>query len=491
MVAKWQPREHNGPMPALHRGARGRAASLALLVGLASSAAILSPILAACSGGDAASTTLDDAASDPPSANEGGAEPWTFDVLETRTVRANDQDVPVELVAATRPDGVKSYLLYVHAAAAGAPVVIANEPYAGIDWTGEEVDRRWAAQGDGLHPDVDAPNYDGDDVTSYGAQTVQKAVEGDVVWRIDGFAVVHAYGRFYAGGDVRGDALDAAAGYHFVKARKSELDATRIGAMGGSWGGMMTLFGAAEAPSEAPPKALAALTPLSDFVDEYAFTEVDLPKVYPAPAKVEAFFSPYWRRAAPSMGAPPEPGERSRPYTHAGLCPKLAGRVFVAHDDWDTLIPIRQSESLARDCGGAIEPLFWRRGPIDYASAPLDHGALNSEEGMPTIFTFAWSFLGTALQKPGATIYTAGDRRALIAFLTLVKDARAAGRDAGMVVERLRELADARVTMFESEGNTFVPAADVLALAVNEVWGTSFDAGALRAQLIEGLPAAR
>lgn len=418
---------------------------------------------------------------------------WSFTTLETRSVKSLDQLVTVELIRATRPDGVASYLLYAPsplATAGAAPVVVMNEPYAGIDWTGEEVDARWAKLGDGLHPDVDAPAYDGNDVIAYGAQSVEQAVASDIVWHINGFAAVHAYARFYAGGDVAGDVLDAAAAYAFLASRPTVFDTGRIGAFGGSWGGMMTLFGASAAVAEARPIALAALTPLSDFVDEQRWTDVDLPKVYPAPSEVEAFFSPYWRRAAPSMGRPPQ-GTAAGPYTHAALCAGLTGKVFAPQDDWDLLIPIRQTEALAEACGERIEPLFWRRAPIDYhaPTSRLDHGILGQEPKAPSVYTFAWTFLATALAKEGSSpIATAGYGGALELFLTTVHEAQKSGRDPGAVLPRLREVAGPRISLFESDAQAFLPGAEVLATAVNHVWGTSYTAETLRTQLDQGLP---
>jgi hypothetical protein len=422
----------------------------------------------------------------------GASSSWSFTILEGRTVKSLDRDAKIELIRATRPDGVASYLLYAPspiAPAGPAAVVVMNEPYAGIAWTGEEVDERWAKLGDGLHPDTDAPSPDGDDVIAYQGQTVQQAVDQDLVWHINGFAAVHAYARFYAGGDVAGDVLDAAAAYAFIASRGAAFDPARIGAFGGSWGGMMTLFGARKAPAEARPKALAALTPLSDFVDEYQWTQTDLPKLYRAPADVEAFFSPYWRRAAPSMGRPPEPGAKSEPFTQKGLCVDLPGKVFAPQDDWDLLIPIRQTESLAEACGANIEPLYWRRGPIDYQTVALDHGILGQEPKAPSVYTFAWTFLASALAPEGnAPIVTAGYGPALETFLTTVHEAQLAGRDSGAVLPRLRELAAPRVSLFESDAQAFLPGAEVLAGAINHVWGTSYTADTLRTQLSQGLP---
>jgi dienelactone hydrolase len=178
-------------------------------------------------------------------------------------VTALEMPREAHLVRASRPDGGRSYLLYLPVAREGAPMVVVTQPYAGIDWTGEDVDARWAAHGPGAHPDDEAPAYDGDDVIAYEPQSPQQAAEASAVWLANQVAVVHAYGRFYAGGSIEDDALDAAAPYHFARTR-GELDATHLGAWGGSWGAFMAMFGAARAPKDAAPVAVGALWGPSD-----------------------------------------------------------------------------------------------------------------------------------------------------------------------------------------------------------------------------------
>lgn len=439
-----------------------------------------------------------DAGADPEAAApaDAAAPPaFRFEALGTRDVRSLDQDARVELVRAVRADGATSYLLVVPplaGAAARPPVVVANEPYAGIDWSGEPTDARWAALGAGAHPDVDAPAYDGDDLIGYTPQTIQATVDGDAVWRANGLAVVHAYARFYAGGDVAGDVLDAAAAYHYLAGEAGRFDTTRLAGFGASWGGMMTLYGARGAPPAATPIVLAALTPLVDFADEWRWTHDDLPRQLTTRApEAERFFSPYWRRAAPSMGAPPEVEGRGRAFTVAGLCPGLGAKVFAPHDDGDLLVPVRQTEALASTCGASIEPLYWRRAPIDWATAPLDHGLLGTEPVMPSIFTFAWAFVASALVPASAPqVITAGHEEALVVYLRTLRAAVAGGRDPGAALPRLRELASPRTSLFEATTGTFLPGGEVLARAVNAVWGSTYTAATLRTRLGTGLPEA-
>ncbi len=421
--------------------------------------------------------------------SEAGVEgPWSFVTLKTQTFTVNNTALTVEFVRADRPDGGKSYLLYQHALAPAAPLVIVNEPYARIDWTGEEIDTRWYALADGAQPDVDAPNYNGTDKIAVPKQSPEEAVNGNNLWAINGFASIHAYGRFYVGGSLADDALDAAAPYYFARTRPTEIDASRIGSYGGSWGGMMALFGARRAPSDAKALAVAAMSPPSDFVDLWTWSHTDLPAVYPNQGAVTAFYSPYWRRSVPVLGDPPSPSDASKPFTHAGLCPGLPGKVLVPHDGWDVIIPVRQTEDLAAACPN-VEPLYWRRPPIDYGKAAIDHGPATSEGKLPSVFTFSVTFLVEALAPPSATVLaSAASQPSLEIHLQLVLAEQKAGHDVSYVLPRLRELADPRLKLLEAETNQVVDGADLLARAINGVWKTSFDGPGVRTQLVTGLP---
>src|SRR5688572_10221004 len=70
---------------------------------------------------------------------------WSFETIETRTAPLLGATVTIDLVRAHRPDGATSYLAYEHATLPSAGVVVMTQPYSGIDWTGEDVDARWAA----------------------------------------------------------------------------------------------------------------------------------------------------------------------------------------------------------------------------------------------------------------------------------------------------------------------------------------------------------
>jgi hypothetical protein len=441
------------------------------------------------------SATLSDAglASDAPSAiddaaGDAGTREWSFEILETRTVTALGMPREAHLVRASRPDGARSYLLYLPVARAGAPMVVFTQPYAGIDWTGEEVDARWAARGPGAHPDDEAPGYDGDDVIAYEPQTPQQAADASIVWLANQVAVVHAYGRFYAGGSIEDDALDAAAPYHFARTR-TELDRAHLGAWGGSWGAFMAMFGAARAPEDAAPIAVGALWGPSDYTDLWAYTDT-LPTVFPAPDRAEAFFSTYRRRILATTGGPP-PRDSFPPFDRDALCEGLgtSTHVLSLHDDWDTLVPVAQTRSLVDACGAQVTPLYWhRQSEVDYFDVSLDHGvSFRDEAEVPTAYTFSHAFVLDRL-IPSGPIYVIANEPALAAFLETVHAEQLAGGDASDALPMLRTLAEERISAFTPAG-MFEPAGDLLARAATTVYGRPYTAASLRAQLETSLPA--
>ncbi|MEZ4449641.1 MAG: hypothetical protein R3B09_09185, partial [Nannocystaceae bacterium] len=221
-----------------------------------------------------ASTTAE---SESDTTDTGAIGEWHFVTLDTQSFPLNGAEVEVEFIRAERPDGGRSYLLYQHGPAPASPLVIQTEPYAGIDWTGEAIDEAWARKGSGAFPDVDAPAYNGVDMIAYTLQDPAEAVGTNNVWAFNGFAAIHTYGRFYAGGALDDDTLDAVAPYMFARTRPDELDLSRIGAFGSSWGGMMALFGASEAPADAAPRIVVPISAPSDFADLWTWSHDTFP----------------------------------------------------------------------------------------------------------------------------------------------------------------------------------------------------------------------
>ncbi|AKT42374.1 alpha/beta hydrolase family protein [Chondromyces crocatus] len=431
----------------------------------------------------------------PGSPGEGGAESWSFETIETRTETVLEEERTIELIRSHRPDGGRTYLLYIHPKTVGAPLVVMNQPYAGIDWTGEEVDARWAALGNGLHPDADAPDYDGDDVIAYEAQPVEVAARSSALHLLNGFAVVHAYGRFYAGGSLEDDILDASAPYHFALSRKDDVDVRRMASFGGSWGGMMALFGASRAPAGVTILSVTPLSPPSDFADVWTWARVRGPAEYPEPARIEAFYSTYLRRVLAATGgaAPSEDPAAWARYQQPAICEGLRAldggtRVLVPHDEWDVLIPFGATPALVAACPELVHGLYWpRQGTIDYTTAGFDHGAFMNEPGYPSALTLTDLDIALALTRDDQPAVTIAAPEAVASFLQVLRAEQQAGGDVSFATEPLRKLCHPRAAYLGPDGSNGT-GASLLSTVLNTVYGTSTTAADVCATLASGLP---
>lgn len=426
---------------------------------------------------------------------------WRFEAFSSRVVPVGSAVAHVELIRAHRPDGERSYLLYVHALSTDggvAPVVIANQPYDGIDWTNEPVDVKWATRGAGTHADDDAPAYNGVDVAGYTPLTVESQVSGDAVHLLNGFAIVHAYGRFYAGGSVEDDIRDATAPYHFVLSRPTELDLSRVGSFGGSWGGLMAIFGAARAPAGLTLKSLVPLTPPSDLAGMHDWITTDGPAVFMPPATFTSFFSPYRRRIEAAtlvdggVTTPQTAPAAWSPYQHAAVCAGLRAtqpqvKVLSPHDEWDTLVPVTQTRELVAACPDLVTPLYWPRDG-DPSFTTLDHGPMGAEPGLPSVFTFAYLHLALELTREDQTALTAGVPAAIDSYLTLLDAERDRGGDVSHALPTLRLLCHPRARYFDGVTMTIQDGAALLSGSVNRVLGASTTPQTVCAALQNALP---
>src|SRR5690349_14883740 len=90
-------------------------------------------ILLACACSSPAITTPDAGPADGggnDAGDDAGAPGWTFETIDTRSVTVLEMPRTVELIRGHRPDGGRTYLLYVQSRV-GAPLVVMNQPYDG------------------------------------------------------------------------------------------------------------------------------------------------------------------------------------------------------------------------------------------------------------------------------------------------------------------------------------------------------------------------
>jgi fermentation-respiration switch protein FrsA (DUF1100 family) len=408
--------------------------------------------------------------------------------LGTRPFQVGDKALTIHLLKLPREDGHFTYAQWIPAPEATSGAVLSTEPYVGIDWSGDPIDTKWATLNpapNGLFPDLEGPGGDAHLIV-YDQKTPEESANDALIHLLNGLSVLQVYGRFYAGDSPEGEVLDMRAGLNFLSTQ-SNIDPSRIGVFGGSWGGMESIFAASQRPDDISIRAAVAMFPITDLPDWYEYVSTELPAIWPLDPTALLFTEPYIGRLL--RGDSWDPGVSSM--THSQICGAISGdtEVFIAQDDWDTLIPVRQSEELAALCPDKVQALFWRRPePIDFNAAPLTHGPLLEEPVVPSVFTFTAAFLHSRLLPDAPFWLEIANRDALRQLFALLHDAQLRGEDTASAAIRLQELVDPRMFFFEQPSNETVSGAALLAPLINEEWGTSFTEQDIAAALADGLP---
>ena len=383
---------------------------------------------------------------------------------------------PVVFARVDRPDGGRTYVQWVASDQAGPRgAVLATLPYVGVDWTGEEVDTRWSQYpiANGLHLDVDGPDFDGKSVIVYEKQSPTEVSAQGALHLVNGLSTLFVFGRFYAGGSVREYVEDMRAGTFFL-AEQANVDRARIGVFGASWGGFEALYASAYADPRIRPTVTVAAFPPSDFPSWSTHAQT---RSEPA----SGILVPYVHRILVGVKGGDYTGLRA-----TDLCAGLPKATFLLHDAHDNLVPVTQSQELARRCGA--DTLFWpRSGALDPGDGT--HGPLRAEvpdAKVPTWYTYALVYLHSHLVPAEQPLVEAVQERALVAQLTNLRAAQLRGEDVSYAAPRLRELL--RPSFLDFESNAVSTGRELVARAVNAAWATSFTKDTVTAGLVGGLP---
>jgi hypothetical protein len=417
-------------------------------------------------------------------------------VLQRQTVMI--LGAPRELVLLRLPtsDGRASYAAWIAPRAAASSAVLLTLPYEGIDWTGEAVDQRWrrsCAQPVCALPDVDSPGAPSDPgVIAYKYLSPAAFAEAATVHVANGAGVLGVFGRFYAGGSWYSYVRAMVAGLRFLQSQ-STVDPTRVAISGGSFGGFLSFYAAAFAPEGIAPRAVVSFFPPVDLREQVRFSQVIAPAMARTPerrAMFATFIAPYLRRAVPDVG--PIEAADYRCFAPEYIVPKVRGEVFVAWDDWDMLVPPSVSESLVRQLGprGHAHP-YRHATPPDFEALPLDHGPFDRVGGADAPFSsfemFSYAFVH--LRISDGPVLVPIHAPTLDALLTRWHDEQRAGQREPAYAQRLAELADDRVMLFNLQTGAQTAAAPYLSEAIARVWGVTIPADTLQSQLrAQGLP---
>jgi pimeloyl-ACP methyl ester carboxylesterase len=421
---------------------------------------------------------------------------YRFEIVDRPPYVAGTRTFAGQRVRVIRPDGKRTYLHFLLSDKAGPrPVIVITQPYAGADWSGDEVDNRWAGYfqnrpnpkpGDSLffHQDIDG-SADPSMQVIYENKPLATAQAEALPELLNDFSVVHVYGRFYSGGSVRDDIEDMRAAMWFV-AEQADIDHARVGVVGGSWGGFEALYASAYGDTRVRPLATVAMYPPADFPSmELHFRTVT--------GDALNYLRPYVSRIHASTGGPAQQtGTNYQGLTFGELCPGaghgLPAKTLVLHDENDNLVPVSQSQQLGQRCGAST--MYWpRQSPID--TTLFSHGKILDpieQPGIQAVATYGYSYLFLALATPEQPyVFYFYSPVSLRNHLNLLRLAQMAGKDVSYAAPRLLDLCNPKLLLIETPPDS-VAGASALATAVNAVWATQFTAATVCSSLRGGLP---
>ncbi|PKN21992.1 MAG: hypothetical protein CVU65_15790 [Deltaproteobacteria bacterium HGW-Deltaproteobacteria-22] len=405
--------------------------------------------------------------------------PLTVEVLGEYVHPFNEGPRTFRLLKLSRRDGGSAYAMWTRVDTfSPSPAVLLAQPYDGIDWTQDPVDTRWADRSRqepaSSYPDEDGPDYIAGVSANiaYSLSTLSALAESSNYYIIHGISPLLVFGRFYAGDDIAGTVNVLHAGLRFLEAQV-DVDPQRVGIIGGSWGGFMSIYGAAYAPASLRVTCAAYFPPV-DFGDMIDYVTVQMPQLAPeANAGVfSAFFEPYVRRIFAGRGKLGGSAGSWDGFSTADVCAGLRGDTLVLHDDWDTLVPFSQSTDLVAACPG-VDALTWTHDtPVDWETTSLTHGPMSAEPVFPSMTSLATGYLISRLVPVGATRWYAWSRPAMTAYLARIRELEGRGESISPVAARLLEWLSptSYVADFAADPLTIIPADEALADLLSEVW---------------------
>lgn len=313
-----------------------------------------------------------------------------------------------------------------------AGAVLLFLPYEGIDWSDLIIDATWLAKGAGLHADEDEPAYDpfsSSDI-SYTPITQDGGAAEGFAYSYNGLHVLVVYGRFYTGQNAQNDIEDVKNGLRFLQ-DQAVVDKTKIGIFSGSWGGAGVYYSVAQLGASFMPKAISTLYPVSDFKKLVDYINVTVPSETADQDVLRAyatFYDPYSRRidnATASLFGQPT---RYDAYRQSQLT-AITSNIFVAHDDWDTLVPVSSTTDLLTALSGADQTYYLQRhsDPIDRETFTLGHSQATESMEYAVLMGWNYTFMITQLTSSATVRTSFYSSIALAAQLEHVIDNNVAG----------------------------------------------------------------
>ncbi|MNL21740.1 Prolyl oligopeptidase family protein [compost metagenome] len=231
------------------------------------------------------------------------------------------------------------------------------------------------------------------------------------------------YGRFYTGQNAQNDIEDVKNGLRFLQ-DQAVVDKTNIGIYSGSWGGAGVYYSVAQLGATYMPKAISTLYPVSDFKKLVDYINVTVPSETADQNVLRSygdFFDPYSRRidnATASLFGQPTRYDAYRQSQLTGI----TSNVFVAHDDWDTLVPVSSTTDLLTALSGADQTSYFQRHstPIDRDAFTLGHSQATESMEYAALMGWNYTFMITQLTSsatPRTSFYSSSELDAQVAHV--------------------------------------------------------------------------
>jgi len=414
--------------------------------------------------------------------------PVVATVLSTATV--SGQPYTYERIKLSSTPQRDTYIVYFKWPQSGPvvprPTVLITRPYEGFDWSQDAKDIKWSTRPNAV------PGYAWNDEDSIGyapvsGDQIPYKIEAEASFFGDGFFyllahmnVAFVYNRYYGGETFVEHARDTALALRYLSARP-EVDATKIGVNGLSWGGMTAALGTVL--SGVPVKAMVLQSPLLDLkgINDHFTTFIPANVASPSQQTVFAeFYRPYARRIRPVFNKynPPAVVPLMRGST---LAPKLSnsvGSLMVLASDWDTLVPFADTKAVLNlfPAGKAVAATWTHATPIDYETFPDDHNPnAGTEFSQSVVMTRTQAEFADQLLSPSENVVLVlYSQLEFYNYLTYMRDEKARGVNVSHLLRMFLQMSRPNVSIYDQgSGNTYVGAL-VVANLLNSVWGGTF-----------------
>ena len=421
------------------------------------------------------------------------------ETLLVETFNLLDRLWEIEHIRLTNQLGGYAYASYISSGENDAPTVVITKPYAGINWTGEEVDERWAArylgtsQAPVCHPDEDGPGFvsgESSDIC-YQLENAQSLGDQAYFYLSNNFNVLFTFGRFYAGGSFENDVEDVVAGLRYLTTR-ADIDHNRVGIIGASWGGFQALHAAWRAPELLNLAATVATAPVADVPGMIEFVISKLPTLVSDDAyrEYEIFYDPYLRR----MGAYDETINYSG-YRASDVNAGINSPMLIPHDDGDTISPAHFSHDLAKS--SELVEGFWytRMDDAPWETERLSHGELFNGMVLAPLHTFTTAYLVSSLGGEQVSTVPYGYQD-MHTFFSNIKQYQSEERDVSWLVPRLVEMSSEQLHYVDLTSDSEISSFSgpfFVSYWLNTIWETDiYNETNVKQLLLEsGLPQSR